>query len=79
MGKIGFEELMAIGAEYRATTPLDERIKEVDRVASEYRHRPILVALIELLYLLNEDIPFESLRYQSTECMQKIYAKIKTV
>ena len=71
MGKIDLEELMNMGDEYRATTPLNERIKEVDRIASEYRHRPVQVALIELL-LIGYDMPLNSLRHQSSEFMQKI-------
>lgn len=72
MGKIDFDELVAMGDEYRATTPLDERIKEVDRIASEYRHKPLLVALIELLFLLDQNVPLNSLRYLPAEIMQKI-------
>ncbi|MDK9717949.1 MAG: hypothetical protein OEL57_08585 [Trichlorobacter sp.] len=73
MGKINIEEVEVEAAEYRARTPLDERIKEVDRYAADPNCKPLSIAVIELL-LIGNDMPMESLRYLPAEYMQKARA-----
>jgi len=62
MAIMDFDELVALGEEYRSTVPLSERKAEVDQIAREHSAKPILVALMELL-LTGDDVPIEKLRY----------------
>jgi hypothetical protein len=62
MSKIKVEELKTWADEYRLVVPLNERIKEVDKIADEYRGKPLLVAVMEIL-LMGPELPIHSLRY----------------
>lgn len=59
-GKISNWRLRKLVGEYRAETPVKERVKVVKALKAAYPDRPILTALFELLFIGN-DAP---LRYQ---------------
>lgn len=62
MEKMSFEEVEALGEEYRSTLSLAERKAEFEQITREYSAKPLLVALMELL-LIGDDVSVDDLKY----------------